>query len=57
LKKVPDENSPPADQTGITEPKGVTIVGRQGKGVVIIDKASQTAEPQIEITQGEGDRE
>jgi hypothetical protein len=51
---MPDEK-PPADQTGTTEPKGVNIVGRQGKGVVIIDKNSTTSEPKVEITQGEGD--
>lgn len=37
--------------------KGVTIVGKQAKGVVIIDKKSKTPEPQVEITQGEGDRD
>ena len=51
---MPDESKPPADQTGTTEPKGVHIVGRKGKGVEIIDKNSKTGDPPpLEMTDEE----
>ena len=50
---MPDEK-PPAEQTGTTEPKGVHIVGRQGKGVVIVSKDTKTGDqPPVEMTDEE----
>jgi hypothetical protein len=37
--------------------EGVQIVGKQKKGVVIIDKNTKTEPPKVELSQGEGDRD